>query len=127
MLKHSFCAAVVISFAGAAFAKPPLLDPTLHWATKAEEAAITAEVADMLKDPDSAKFRKITVKSVSFCGQVNGKNSYGAYSGYTHFIGVIGPSKADASKLKAVVIQLDSSDETIAYRMCLKEGLIPAE
>lgn len=46
-----------------------------------------------LKDPDAAKFRNIGIyKSttgkggVSVCGEVNAKNSYGAYVGYKSFV-----------------------------------------
>lgn len=46
-----------------------------------------------LKDPESAKFRDIGIyKSatgkggVSVCGEINAKNSYGAYAGYRGFV-----------------------------------------
>lgn len=44
-------------------------------------------VAAELKDPDSAKFRRLASYPDRglVCGQVNGKNSYGAYSGFTDF------------------------------------------
>ncbi len=40
-------------------------------------------VKKMLKDPDSAKFRNMN----GFCGELNSKNSFGAYTGYVRFIG----------------------------------------
>jgi hypothetical protein len=51
-------------------------------------------VADQLKDPASAQFRGIASESVPeggvttvyVCGEVNGRNSYGAYSGYQRFV-----------------------------------------
>ncbi|MGP9798170.1 hypothetical protein ACT3UJ_12520 [Halomonas sp. 86] len=48
-------------------------------------------VADRLRDPDSAQFRNIKSGKASngletVCGEVNGKNAYGAYSGYERFI-----------------------------------------
>lgn len=46
-----------------------------------------------LKDPESAKFRDIGIyKSttgkggVSVCGEINAKNSYGAYGGFRRFL-----------------------------------------
>jgi len=49
-----------------------------------------SEVAQLLKDPDSAKFRNVYVSEIYsepiVCGEVNGKNSYGAYAGYTTFM-----------------------------------------
>lgn len=56
----------------------------------AEEELIAdakAAVAATLKDPDSAKFRAVVadVDNKLVCGEVNGKNSYGAYAGYSAF------------------------------------------
>lgn len=44
-------------------------------------------IAATLKDPDSAKFRGIKAYPAKglVCGEVNGKNSYGAYSGFSPF------------------------------------------
>ena len=44
-----------------------------------------------LKDPDSAEFRKVFFNAYKdttpvVCGEVNGKNSFGGYSGYQHFL-----------------------------------------
>lgn len=64
-----------------------------------KELIKTAEnfIAYSLKDPDSAKFRNVFVKKVenkapngkpirlAVCGEVNGVNSFGAYSGYSNF------------------------------------------
>src|SRR3546814_698861 len=44
-------------------------------------------VAAELKDPDSAKFRNLLAypdKNL-VCGEINGKNSFGAYSGFIDF------------------------------------------
>lgn len=41
--------------------------------------------ADQLRDPSSAKFRKVFVHQRSVCGEINGKNGFGAYSGFTRF------------------------------------------
>ena len=43
-------------------------------------------LATTLKDADSAKFRNLRKDTFGkICGQVNSKNSYGAYAGFTHF------------------------------------------
>lgn len=39
-------------------------------------------IRESLKDPDSAKFRNI----YEVCGEVNAKNSYGAYTGFKKFV-----------------------------------------
>ena len=49
-------------------------------------------VASKMKDPASAQFRNVVAKGPnsdpkkwSICGEVNGKNAYGGYSGFTRF------------------------------------------
>jgi len=53
------------------------------------EKAKTA-TASILKDPDSAKFRNVRIvrylEGKVVCGEVNGKNSYGGYAGFTPFV-----------------------------------------
>ena len=59
-------------------------------------ASATGKVAGEMKDPDAAKFRHLFVSlrgidggrggySLILCGEVNGKNSYGAYNGFRPF------------------------------------------
>jgi len=53
------------------------------------------EVAEILRDPDSAKFEGIKAPQIKdnddgsvtalVCGKVNGKNGFGAYAGYRDF------------------------------------------
>ena len=47
-------------------------------------------IADSLKDPSSAQFRNVRLveylDGVVVCGDVNGKNSYGGYVGFTNFV-----------------------------------------
>lgn len=56
-----------------------------------KQAIIEAQkvVADKLKDPEAARFRNVVVRNYLegkiICGEVNGKNSYGAYVGYRTF------------------------------------------
>ncbi|MGP1517355.1 MAG: hypothetical protein ACTTJV_07010 [Ottowia sp.] len=63
------------------------LDAGLKEEIAVEQAKETVLFA--LKDPDSAKFRKITMQDFSggkvVCGYVNSKNSYGGYNGFTKF------------------------------------------
>lgn len=62
------------------------------------DAKIEAEMnlKAMLKDGDSAKFRKEFVSRISggnlmLCGEVNSKNALGAYTGYQRFIASTNP------------------------------------
>ena len=47
-------------------------------------------LADDMKDPSSAQFRNVKLQpyldGYVICGEVNAKNSYGAYVGYTRFV-----------------------------------------
>lgn len=54
--------------------------------TLAEKAAIREAVTEDFKDPAAAQFRWPPIARPDlYCGQVNGKNSYGAYVGYRMF------------------------------------------
>jgi len=49
--------------------------------------AARAHVRANSKDPDSLQFRnEFTAKAGTHCGEVNGKNSFGGYTGYKRFI-----------------------------------------
>jgi hypothetical protein len=62
--------------------------------TKKDLASIDDQIYVLkhyLKDVDSAKFRDVFISRTEsglavVCGEVNSKNSYGAYSGFTRFI-----------------------------------------
>lgn len=47
-----------------------------------------ATIAAMLNDPSSAQFRNVmsSATSSSTCGEVNGKNGFGAYAGFRRFV-----------------------------------------
>lgn len=48
--------------------------------------AATDAVKSRLKDPESARFGEIDVINNIACGSLNGKNSFGGYSGNQRFI-----------------------------------------
>lgn len=56
----------------------------------------TAAVAQRMRDPGSVQFRDITHRSLNgvddyvVCGEVNAKNGFGAYAGFTRFIVIAG-------------------------------------
>ncbi|NQE62960.1 hypothetical protein [Caulobacter sp. RHG1] len=43
--------------------------------------------ANQLRDPASAQFRNVRQGGAFVCGEINGKNGFGGYSGFTRFIG----------------------------------------
>lgn len=43
------------------------------------------DAASQLRDPSSAQFRNVKTTPGYVCGEINGKNGYGAYSGFVRF------------------------------------------
>lgn len=70
--------------------------------TAAEERSVKSAVSYGLKDPASAQFRNLrrltdtladgTTKTL-ICGQVNGRNSFGGYAGFSTFRGTFSNGK----------------------------------
>lgn len=78
-------------------------------------------VKEMAKDPDSAKFKGITISkkcdnSQYVTGFINAKNSYGAYNGYKIFVVKINNNKAKV--LQAYGLSLGTEDETEQAAKC---------
>jgi hypothetical protein len=96
-MSATFSRFVVAAVLGAALASSVHAAPKEKFAAFAKEAK-TAITADFL-DPQAAQFRRLFVSDVVsdngtkiryLCGEVNGKNSYGAYIGYRRFYSVTG-------------------------------------
>ncbi len=67
------------------------------------EKEIKEYVASQLKDPKSTEFRNVKLKKNSIagsvmCGELNSKNSYGAYAGFKRFIAIKAHSATDQQK-----------------------------
>ena len=56
----------------------------------AAQQAVQTAVANQMKDPFAAQFRNWhafeSQKGLLICGEINAKNSYGGYVGFTHFV-----------------------------------------
>jgi|GEM_PF-1969823 len=122
ILKCVLAVAAVPVIAGAAIrALPDHLQPSaaagpsdfdmILWRTKNVEAA-EAKIRGLLKDPDSAQFRSVTVVQQKLfdanavgvvCGYVNAKNAFGGYVGYKGFL------------VSAHLLILDNGDNTTAF------------
>lgn len=67
-----------------------------------------AQITEQLKDPGSALFRGLYVArqagtgELMLCGEVNAKNSYGGYAGFTDFISG-GPMKYMGGQVDALM------------------------
>lgn len=114
-LKGIFLCAAMAGIAAAEAA------PKSRPATPKEIALIRSFLDDVLKDADSAKFKDVVIwlkpgaePVHSICGQINSKNSYGAYGGYKTFFGALVPDKKEPM---ALVISMDE----VADAMCEKE------
>ncbi len=83
--------------------------------TPQEQAEVRRAVGLKLKDAESARYQLPTPigtdKVIVFCGQVNAKNSYGGYSGFTQFFSLLerGPKPSASS------VSIAGSDATSAY------------
>lgn len=69
-------------------------------------AALAAVKRDLL-DPFSAEFRDVRQNFLSWCGQVNAKNSFGAYAGWKTFRASIADAQGETWR---AVIAEDASD-----------------
>lgn len=56
------------------------------WAVAREIEVGKRAVLAALKDPDSAVFRGVRRGQLAICGEVNSRNGFGGYTGYTRFI-----------------------------------------
>ena len=95
--------------------------------------AIKAEVAAKMKEPESARFSKLKLRLAELCGEVNFKNSFGAYIGAQQFIGVTGSinlrSQAEiADTLAAGSLAAKQNGSWVErfdrdYQICQKDGV----
>ena len=76
---------------------------------------IKARVAEGLRDPSSALIRNAfevdDTDNTIICGEVNGKNAYGGYAGFTWFFGM---SIANSF----VLVQIDDTESSYAMLSC---------
>lgn len=84
-----------------------LLATAAHAAQVPDAKAITAaqnEIRDRMKDPAATQFRNVRVVrdsqgGANVCGEVNAKNSYGAYTGFAGFVSMVGSDGVSASSV----------------------------
>ena len=78
---------------------------------ESDEAKVKTAVAEKLRDPDSAEFRDIKVGETIACGEVNGKNGFGAYSGFSKFVYADGVVLMEPTE----PVRFNVADQTIFY------------
>ncbi len=89
--------AILFTLALVACAAPGALRPGEHFTTREltsqEKRALSVIISQSLKDPEAARFKWMPVVLrerdgiTDYCALLNGKNSYGGYTGYTRFYG----------------------------------------
>ncbi|MBX3580787.1 MAG: hypothetical protein KF810_02675 [Rhizobiaceae bacterium] len=97
--------------------------------TAEDIAAVKRDLAASMKDPESARFGETMMASpggaglINVCGTVNGKNSFGGYTGSKPFMGSL--TTNNAGKRVFIPVGIGGTDsETFAVRtMCTKYGL----
>jgi len=119
-------AIVTFVLASCATAPPPSTNygvPPTNYETK-----VTHSIADVLRDPDSAQYRfaepakgfkygdfhaAVTWKGYFVLFEVNGKNAYGGYTGYTPYVAIF-----DGEEIEKIY----GPDSTAIYQMRYANG-----
>jgi hypothetical protein len=94
-------------------------------ATEAERATIEEGVKRGLRDPASAEFRQIKIGPdkegvLMACGEVNSKNAFGGYVGFSKFMAMLVVREEKVAA--ALLIGIDSR-YPVAAEQCAKIGL----
>ncbi len=93
--------------------------------TTSEKAMIRNAVSERFFDPDSAKFRWLPMPPALdggiYCGSVNAKNRYGAYTGYNAFAVVVEFTKGKI--IQAVSVNsITDADPDVYQTLCDEHG-----
>lgn len=105
---------LLLLFQASAFDPHPLAKP--FDLNEAQKTQIREAVGEELKDPFSAQYDwKPVYDEYIYCGRVNSKNSYGAYTGYKLFAVLYAKTKSGRLFIGPGAVSL--GDE-IAIKMC---------
>lgn len=74
-----------------------------------------ALAAAQLKDPNSAQFRNVRTKNIFVCGEINGKNSFGAYNGFARFYATDSSASIDPQDNNEMVRGVDGSSPSAIF------------
>lgn len=114
MKRYRWIAAVAVLLA-----LPMLAHAAPREATDKELVAIKRALENRLKDAESARLKDVLVEGEFVCGLVNAKNSYGAYAGYSHFVGMVFVDTTG----KTVAAVVGVGDKGIEAKMCANKGI----
>ncbi|SDS03803.1 hypothetical protein SAMN05216198_1039 [Halopseudomonas litoralis] len=81
-----------------------------------DERALRSALDEHLRDADSAKFKDLKYGAEgSFCVKVNAKNAYGAYAGYSPFMGM---------KLQSGKFFILKGGSSAVEQVCRQQGML---
>lgn len=94
---------------------------------KQQTAAVHAGASKKLKDPDSAKFSRLSAgqsdpKTIHICGYVNARNSFGGFTGDKPFIGLLF-KKPEGWLFVPISYGGSERDTRVVSTLCRKYGL----
>lgn len=96
------------------------------WKERTEVDRLQQVVAEMMRDPEATRFRRVYVWNGALCGELNAKNGMGGYVGYQNFVYTNGkltlePSSAYSSDLEKLSQQMEAKLDFSRLRsqMCL--------
>lgn len=92
--------------------------------SKQEVSWVKRDVKGAMKDPDSARFGTIAASkngegTVTVCGYVNGRNSFGGYTGEVPFMGIL----TSTSFLVANIAAASATDVAAMTNVCRRAGI----
>lgn len=98
--------------------------------TPKEQLAVIKNIQDKALDAESVKVRDLQVApdgngNFLVCGEVNGKNTFGGFTGFLPFFGIIYPA-SDENETRASVIRIGSTEikQKVVQQMCSDAGII---
>jgi len=104
-------------------------DSSARSLTEPERLAVEKTIRDEMKDPDAAKFYHQDFpypdSTFTYCGYVNGKNSYGAYAGKQLFATFVAVNKD--KEVVAASFDINSQtgeplDQSVISSLCASAG-----
>lgn len=99
--------------------------------TAPEKSLLAKGFSQGLKDPQSAQFRWLPwtpdgKSATVYCGMVNGKNSYGGYTGFVPFQAMVLTKQGKITGgLILAVGATNTTDGAVALQACRNAGLAP--
>jgi len=111
------CLAGCATQASTSYIDPPQAPGTPYPLTPAQIEKTKSVVGGTLKDPFSAQFKDIRAVSkagsINICGEVNSKNSYGGYVGFTPFLALLNAQTGTITP--GAVVETDDSGFTTKF------------